>query len=59
MNEVRDIEDADASVERVVQHLPVGVSGVFQRLDSLLADGFRRYQPEDQGMVLFDPGITD
>ena len=59
MDEVRDIKNSDPSVERVVQHLPIGMLGVLQGLDGLLPDGFCRHQPQDKGVILFDPGIPN
>ena len=56
--EVRDVEHAHLSGEGVVQGPPVGVAGILQRLRRLPADGVGRREPEDERMVLLDPGVA-
>ena len=56
--EVRDVEHPRPSGEGVVEGPPVGVVRILQRLRRLPADGVGRREPEDERMVLLDPGVA-
>jgi hypothetical protein len=55
---IRDVEDAHASIEHLVQRPAVRVPRVLQRLDRLQPDRVRRHEPEDKRMILLDPGVA-
>ena len=58
MRKVGHVEHPYPAVERFVQRLPVRMTGMLQRLGSLLANLVGRHQPHNQGIVLLHPGVA-
>ena len=57
LRKVANIEHAHAALERLIQHLPVGMAWVLQRFGGLQSDRVGGHKPQHKREIFFNPDV--